>query len=238
MVDLSRMEYLIGKDKLEAVSKKKVLICGVGGVGSFVAEGLCRSGVGYLTLLDYDKVEPSNLNRQLMTNKKNIGIKKTIALKERLEEISDCKIDCIDCFIDDNFELDKEYDYVVDCIDTLTSKFTLVKKCHEKKIRVISSLGSARRIKPENIKCTSLDKTKNDPLAKAFRGLVKKEGYKKKIEVVYVDTPAIKTNIVREGKTNKEKYPLGSSIFVVGSVGLYIASIVFERLIKEEKDEI
>ena len=85
----------------------------------------------------------------------------------------------------------------------------------------------------ENIRFTTLDKTRNDPLAKAFRSLVKKEGYKKKIEVVYVDTPAIKTGIVKEGNTNKEKYPLGSSIFVVGSVGLYIASIVFERLIKE-----
>ena len=233
MVDLSRIEYLVKKDGMKRIKAKHVLVCGVGGVGSFVAEGLCRSGLGEITLLDYDKVEPSNLNRQIMTDKHNIGKKKTEVLKERLEAISDCRVNTIDRFIDDSFELDEDYDYVVDCIDTLTSKFTLVKKCHERKIKVISSLGSARRIKPENIKCSSLDKTRNDPLAKAFRSLVKKEGYKKKIEVVYVDTPAIKTGIVKEGNTNKEKYPLGSSIFVVGSVGLYIASIVFERLIKE-----
>jgi tRNA A37 threonylcarbamoyladenosine dehydratase len=80
-----------------------------------------------------------------------------------------------------------------------------------------------------------LDKTRNDPLAKAFRNLVKKDGYRKKIEVVFVDTPAVKTGVVKEGNTNKEKYPLGSSIFTVGSVGLYIAAIVYERLMKEEE---
>ncbi len=234
MVDLSRMEYLIGKKKLEKVKHKKVLVCGVGGVGSFVAEALCRSGLGYITLLDYDKVEASNLNRQLMTTKDNIGTSKVEVLKKRLEEISDTKVDTIETFIDENFVLDKDYDYVVDCIDTLTAKFALVKLCHSNKIPVLSSLGSARRLKPENITLTSLDKTKNDPLAKAFRSLAKKEGYKKKIEVVFVDTPAVKTNVVKQGNTNKEKYPLGSSIFTVGSVGLYIAAIVYERLINKE----
>ena len=235
MVDLSRIEYLVGKEKMDILKNKHVLVCGVGGVGSFVVEALCRSGLGNITLLDYDKVEASNLNRQLMTTKNNIGEIKTEALKKRIEEISDCKVDTINCFIDDNFEIDKDYDYVIDCIDTLTSKFTLIKKCHEKNIPVLSSLGSAKRIKPENIKLTTLDKTKNDPLAKAFRKLVKDENYKHKIEVVFVDTPAIKTDIVKQGKTNKEKYPLGSSIFVVGSTGLYIASVIFDRLIREEK---
>lgn len=231
MVDLSRIEYLVGKDKINLLKKKKVLVCGVGGVGSFVVEALCRSGLGYITLLDYDVVEKSNLNRQLMTDKNNIGENKAEVLKRRVENISDCKVDVINCFIDENFELDKKYDYVIDCIDTLTSKFTLVKKCHEANIPVLSSLGSAKRIKPDNIKLSTLDKTRNDPLAKAFRKIVKDENYKHKIEVVFVDSPAIKISVVKQGNTNKEKYPLGSSVFVVGSVGLYIASIVFERLI-------
>ena len=97
-----------------------------------------------------------------------------------------------------------------------------MKTCHKANVPVISSLGSAKRVKIENIKRTTLDKTRNDPLAKAFRTLVKKENYRKKIDVVYVDSPAIKT-------TDKT---LGSSIFVVGSVGLYIASIVFMELSK------
>ena len=224
MVDLSRLEYLVGKDKLQQLKNKKVLICGVGGVGSFVAEALARSGVGNLCLVDYDQVEPSNLNRQLMSNKNNIGEKKVLALKKHLEEISDVNIKINDCYIDEKFELDDEYDYVVDCIDSLDSKFALVKMCHEKEIPILSSLGSAKRIKIENIKYTTLDKTRNDPLAKAFRNLVKKENYKHKIKVVYVDSAPIKT----------EPGQLGSSIFVVGSVGLYIASIVFEELMKEK----
>lgn len=238
MVDLSRMEYLIGKDKLDIIKDKHVLVCGVGGVGSFVAEALCRSGLGKITLLDYDLVEPSNINRQLMADKDNIGKIKVEALRERLEKVSDTKIETIRCFIDNDFVLAERYDYVVDCIDTLTAKYTLVKLCHKEKVPVISALGSARRMMPDNIKLTSLDKTRNDPLAKAFRNLVKKENYHKKIEVVYVDSPAVKTGIVKEGKTNKEKYPLGSSIFVVGSVGLYIAAVVYERLLKEKKNEI
>ena len=223
MVDLSRLEYLIGKDKLNSLKKKHVMICGVGGVGSFVAEGLARSGIGNITLVDFDKIDASNLNRQLMTNKNNIGEIKVEELKKHLEEISDANVDIQNIFIDDNFKLDKKYDYVVDCIDSLKSKFHLVKLCQQNNVKIISSLGSAKRIKPENIKHTTLDKTRNDPLAKAFRNLVKKENYKKKIDVVYVDEAPIET------KPNE----LGSSIFVVGSVGLYIASIVFEKLIKE-----
>jgi len=231
-MDLSRIEYLIGEDKLKLLAKKHVLICGVGGVGSFVAEALARSGIGQLTLVDYDLVDASNINRQLMANKNTIGNIKVEALCKHLEEISDCKINIQNCFIDEKYEV-VDCDYVVDCIDTLTSKFTLVKKAHEKGIPCISSLGTAKRIKPDGIKLTSLDKTRNDPLAKAFRNLVKKQNYRKKIEVVYCDSVPIKTNIVKQGNTNKEKYPLGSTIFTVGSAGLYIASIVYERLFKE-----
>lgn len=224
MVNLSRLESLVGKDSMKLLKTKHVLICGVGGVGSFVAEALARSGIGKLTLIDFDKIDSSNLNRQLMTNKNNIGNVKVDELKKHLEEISDTKIYTKNIFIDDEFKLDKKYDYVIDCIDSLNSKFHLVKVCHEKNIPVLSSLGSAKRTKIENIKLSTLEKTKNDPLAKAFRTLVKKQKYKHKIEVVYVDSPPIKT----------EDKMLGSSIFVVGSVGLYIASIVFDRLIKGE----
>lgn len=219
---LNRLEALIGKEKIDVLKQKHVLICGVGGVGSFVGEALARSGVGELTLVDFDKIDESNLNRQLMSKKDNIGQIKVLELKKHLEEISDCKINTINQYIDETFLLNDNYDYVVDCIDSLKSKFYLVKLCHQNNVPILSSLGSAKRIKIENIKLTTLDKTKNDPLAKAFRQLVKKENYKKPIEVVYVDSPAIKqTDDV-----------LGSSIFVVGSVGLYIASIIFERLIK------
>ena len=103
-----------------------------------------------MTIIDFDKIEPSNLNRQLMTNKENIGTIKVEEVKKRIEDISDCKVTAINKFIDNTFEIDDKYDYVIDCIDTLDSKFNLVKKCHEKDIPVLSSLGSAKRIKIEN----------------------------------------------------------------------------------------
>lgn len=217
---LERIEELVTKEKIKELKKKKVLICGIGGVGSFVAEALARSGVGHITLCDFDTVEESNLNRQLMSNKSNIGLMKTEVLKERLESISNCKVDVINAYIDDTFKL-KKYDYIVDCIDSLNSKFALVKKAHEKNIPILSSLGTAKRLSCQNIKRTTLDKTQNDPLAKAFRNLVKKNNYRNKINVVYIDVPAIDTK------------HLGSSIFTVGSVGLYIASEVFKDLLKE-----
>jgi len=217
---LNRIEVLVGKEKIKQLKKKKVLICGVGGVGSFVAEALSRSGIGSLTLCDFDVVDESNLNRQLMTTRANIGENKTQVLKERLELISECKIDIIDEYIDEKFKL-KKYDYVVDCIDSLNSKFELIKKAHEKNIPIISSLGTAKRLTCQNIKRTTLDKTKNDPLAKAFRTLVKKNNYRKKIHVVYVDAPAIQVS------------KLGSSIFTVGSAGLFIAGEVYNDLLKK-----
>lgn len=217
---LNRIEILVSKEKLKELKKKRVLVCGVGGVGSFVCEALARSGIGHLTICDYDVIDETNLNRQLMTNKNNIGQIKVDVLKKRLEEISDAKVDTINTYINADFDLGN-YDYVVDCIDSLNSKFELVKKAHEKKIPIISSLGTAKRLTCSNIKRTTLDKTRNDPLAKAFRTLVKKNNYRKKINVVYVDSPAIQT---------KE---LGSSIFTVGSAGLFIASEVFNDLLKQ-----
>lgn len=217
---LNRIEILVTQEKMRNLKKKKVLVCGVGGVGSFVAEALVRSGIKNITICDFDVIDETNLNRQLMTTKDNIGEAKVDVLKKRLESISDAKVVTINTFIDESFKLDK-YDYVVDCIDSLSSKFELVKKAHVLNIPILSSLGTAKRLTCENIKRTTLDKTKNDPLAKAFRNLVKKNNYKKKINVVYVDSPAIKC---------KE---LGSSIFTVGSAGLFIASEVFNDLIKK-----
>lgn len=225
-----RLEYLVKEDGINKLNQAKIMICGCGGVGSNVAEALARSGVGHLVLVDFDKIDITNLNRQLMTNKENIGKSKVLELAKHLELISDCEIETRECFIDANFKLDADLDYVVDCIDVLTSKFELVKMCHEAKIPVLSSLGTAKRLCPDGIKYTTLDKTRNDPLAKAFRNIVKKYHYKHKIEVVFIDSPSIQEELNLEGNTTKERNPLGSSIFTVGSAGLYIAYIVCKKI--------
>ena len=224
--NLIRLEALIGKDKIDILKNKKVLICGVGGVGSFVAESLARSGIGFLTLIDFDVIDESNLNRQLMTNKNNIGSPKVEELKKRINSYCDCAVETHQIKIDSTFLLDKYYDYVIDCVDNLTAKFQIVKQAQQKNIKVISSLGTAKRLEIKELKYTTLDKTRNDPLARKFRELVKKEKYYKKIPVVYYDYPALPT------KDNI----LGSAIFTPASAGLYIGSIVFNELIGEKNE--
>jgi tRNA A37 threonylcarbamoyladenosine dehydratase len=222
---LSRVRLVVGEDNLNKLAKAHVFIAGVGGVGSVVAEALARSGVGELTLVDFDKVDPSNLNRQLQTTKDNIGASKVEEMKKWIERISDCKVHTIEAFIDKDFEIG-DVDYVVDCIDTLTAKFILAKKAHAKDIPFISSLGAGRRLDPSNIVRTTLDKTSGDPLAKRFRQLVRKEGYDRKIDVVYSKNLPLASS----GEV------FGSMITVTASVGLKIAFEVMNDIMKcEEK---
>ncbi len=226
---LERLRYLLEDEQIERLKKASVLVCGCGGVGSFCAEALARTGVGHIILVDRDIVAPSNLNRQLMTTKADIGMPKVEVLKRRLEAISDCKVEVIDTFIDEAFVLPK-VDYVADCVDTLTAKFALVKKAKEAGIPSLSAMGSAKRLSPEGIRHTKLSKTRNDPLAKAFRSLVKKEGYTHDIPVVYIDAPTRQVEVNLPGNTPKERHPLGSVIFAVGSVGLYMAYVICSEL--------
>jgi len=229
---LSRIYYLYGEKALKIIKEKTVLVCGIGGVGSFTAEALARSGIGHIILLDYDVVEESNLNRQLMSSKENIGISKTLALKERLEKVSESEITCIECFVDQGFIL-PEVDYVAECMDTLSAKAIIAKQCLEKKIPFISAMGSAKRKSSDNLKVTTLDKTRNDPLAKNYRLLCRKEKIDAtKIKVVFCDSVP-KQEIIEEkqGQTNKQRFPLGSSIFVTGTVGLKVAELIYNDII-------
>lgn len=220
MKNLERLEALIGKDNLKKLKNKKVLICGIGGVGSFTAEALARSGIGQIDLIDFDDIEESNLNRQLMASKNNIGQSKVEVLKKRLEEIADAKVNIQKIFIDENYKLET-YDYVIDCIDSLRSKFELIKKAHSLNIPIVSCLGTAKRLSQKGLTYTTLDKTRNDPLAKAMRNLVKKEHYTKKIKVVYMDSSYIQSDT------------LGSSIFATGAAGLFVGEVVFKELLKK-----
>ena len=226
---LERLTYLLTSEQIQRLQKTTVLVCGCGGVGSFCAEALARTGVGHIILVDHDVVDPSNLNRQLMTTKADIGRPKTEVLERRLEAVSECKVEVIDTFIDEDFALPK-VDYVADCIDTLVAKFALVKKAKERGIPSLSALGSAKRLSPAGISHTKLSKTRNDPLAKAFRSLTKKAGDHHDIPVVYIDAPAKQVEVNLPGTTSKQRHPLGSTIFAVGSVGLYMAYVICSEL--------
>lgn len=240
MEDAKTRTRLLLKDKgIQALSEATVMIVGVGGVGSFAAEALGRSGVGTIILVDHDVVAESNLNRQIHANYQTIGQSKTKVMKERIESYRhDCKVICFNCFYEEeNNDLlfQQKVDYVIDAIDTVSAKISLMKTCIDKKIPFISSLGMANRLDPTKISITTLDKTSYDPLAKVLRSLVKKEKIRGKIPVIFSsEQPMIQNCIINEnGKTRKEKMPPASSSFVPSTAGLVAASKVVRDLCEE-----
>jgi len=185
----SRTEILIGKSALEKLNQSTVIIFGIGGVGSYTAEALARAGVGHLILVDYDEICLTNINRQLHALHSTIGKAKVEVMKNRILDINPkAKVEAIkEFFSAENAEsfLGKKPHYVVDAIDTVSGKVALAKECIKRDIPLISSMGAGNRLSAENYIITDLSKTSGDPLAKAVRKLLRKEGISKGIKVVY-----------------------------------------------------
>ena len=219
-----RLEILFG-DKLNKIQNKTVLIIGLGGVGSYALETLVRTGINKLIIVDGDSVDISNLNRQLMSLTSNIGLSKTDVWKNRIKLINpNCEIIKITEFITkDNLNLlfQEKIDYVIDACDTLETKKEIIKYCLKNKIKFITSMGMANRINSSYIKQSYLDKTKNDPLAKKLRSIVKKENIKGKIPVVYSEELPIKST------------KLGSVAHVTATAGLCITNYIINDILKD-----
>ncbi len=217
---------LIGAENVEKLHLKKVLVLGVGGVGSYAVEALVRAGIGTIIIIDADSVALSNLNRQLMTNQNNIGLSKVVVLEERIKSINpDCHVIKIKEFITtDNLNLlfNLEPDFIIDCIDTIKTKKYLIKECLKRKVNFISSMGMGNKLDPTRIKITDLSKTAYDKIAKELRNFVKKEHIKGKIPVIFSDEQPIKVEKV-----------IGSISFVPSVAGLIGASYVIKEIIKE-----
>lgn len=217
---------LIGTENVEKLHLKKVLVLGVGGVGSYAVEALVRAGIGTIIIIDADYVALSNLNRQLMTNQNNIGLSKVDVLEERIKSINpDCHVIKIKEFITtDNLNLlfNLEPDFIIDCIDTIKTKKYLIKECLRRKVKFISSMGMGNKLDPTRIKITDLSKTAYDKIAKELRNFVKKEHIKGKIPVIFSDEQPIKVEKV-----------IGSISFVPSVAGLIGASYVIKEIIKE-----
>lgn len=236
-----RLKYLIKEDKVQLLSKKSVVIVGVGGVGSFVAESLARSGIGQLTLIDHDMIDITNINRQVHALHSTVGLKKVEVMKSRILDINpECKVTTFDTFVrQENLKqiLCKKPDFIVDAIDTIASKLDLVEYAQKHQIPIICSLGMANRLDPTKIMITRLDKTEGDPLARSFRQQAKKRQIDLRIPVVFSTEIPIKQNTVvnEAGTTRKEKYPVSSSAFVPSAAGLAAASYVMRNLIETHK---
>lgn len=183
-----RLIQLIGEEKYNEIKNTKVLLIGVGGVGSYALEALVRNGFHNITIIDYDAIDISNLNRQLITNSTNIGHSKVIEGLLRAKQINpNVLIDGIEKRLTiDNLTqiLDMNYDYIIDACDDINIKFELIKKSIKYNYKLISSMGTAKKLNPTKLSITTLDKTNNDPLARILRKKVKDAKINKKIHVV------------------------------------------------------
>ncbi|MBO5389720.1 MAG: tRNA threonylcarbamoyladenosine dehydratase [Lachnospiraceae bacterium] len=225
-----RTKNLIGDAAMEKLANARVAVFGIGGVGGHVVEALARSGVGALDLIDKDTVSVSNINRQIIALYSTVGKYKVEAMKERIADINpDCRVETYNCFYipetKDQFDFSK-YDYVVDAVDTVTAKLTLVCEANEKNVPIISSMGAGNKLNPAMFEVADIYKTSVCPLAKVMRRELKKRGIKS-LKVVYSKEEAITPSNV-EGE---ERVP-GSTAFVPSVAGLIIASEVIKDLIK------
>ena len=229
----SRTELLIGKDGLNKLSRSRVAVFGIGGVGGYVVEALVRSGVGALDLIDNDKVALTNLNRQIIATHKTIGKYKVDVMEERAKEINPAvNIKTYKTFFtpDISKEFDfSQYDYIVDAIDTVVGKLEIITQAKKAGVPVISSMGAGNKMHPEMFEIADISKTSVCPLAKVIRQELKKRGIKK-VKVVYSKEIPIKTEPKTDEVSQKRSIP-GSNAFVPSAVGLIIASKVIQDLI-------
>ena len=204
VTQFSRTELVLGKENVEKLKKAKVAIFGIGGVGSFVAEGLARAGIGNFILVDNDTVSLTNINRQLIATHKTIGQNKVDIMKERILDINpEAKVETYKTFYMPDSEekiLDKSIDYVVDAIDTVTAKIALVENCKKLEIPIISSMGTGNKLDPTKLEISDISKTSVCPLAKVMRKELKERGIKK-LKVLYT-----KEEPVRVEKSVMEEY--------------------------------
>ncbi len=218
-----RLYDIFSEDCINKLHKANILLAGVGGVGSFCFEALIRSGIQNITIIDFDVYEESNLNRQLHSNKNNIGKKKVSVLKEYALNINpDIKVNAIDDYLNEDSNIDiTAYDYIIDAVDSINAKCLLIKLASENNKKIISSMGIAKRLEPSMLMVTTLDKTYSDPLAKKLRYEVKKRGLSDKIKVVFS----------KEAPVKCEK--LGSYMIVTAYAGLLLADTVIKDIIHE-----
>lgn len=231
MPKFDRLEKIIGKDSLDTLKEKSVLILGCGGVGAYVCEALARSNIGKLILVDFDVIDETNINRQIIALSSTIGRKKVDVLEERIKDINcECQIKKIDEFISsDNINdiFSDDIDFLVDACDTVNTKKAVIKKCLDLGINFISSMGTGNKLDPCMLEITDIRKTINDPLARIMRKFVKDNKIKLKITVLTSKEMPIKTG---------ERTP-GSTAFVPAVGGLMIAGYIVNFFIEKNKEK-
>ncbi len=245
----SRFAMLIGEEKIERLKKSSVIIFGVGGVGSYVVESLARSGIGNITMVDFDEISASNINRQIHALHSTVGKIKIEVMKERILDINPyCNVTLKKKLafknISEFFDNGEKYDFVVDAIDIIYSKIDIIEYCVKNNINIVSSMGFGNKVYPEEIKVDFIEKTSVCPMARAVRRILNKKGIRG-IPVVYSTEKPLKPDKsdvykfevptdFRENNTLPNKITPGSNAFVPGAAGLFISAYVIRKLIGVE----
>ena len=234
---LSRSELLIGDANLDILMNAHVLVIGLGGVGSFAAEFLARAGIGEMTIVDGDVVDPTNRNRQLPALATTHGQSKALLMTERLQQINpELKIHTIREFINPERVadiMDTPFDYVVEAIDSITPKITVITTALEKKLKIVSSMGAGGKLDPTRLEVADLADTQICKLAKYVRKRLRYKGYVSGVKAVFSREDVIKESIILTDGSNFKKSAYGTISYLPATFGAVCASVVIRDLIGE-----
>ena len=239
---LQRSELLIKNEGIEKLKNANILVVGLGGVGSFAAEFLARAGVGNLTIVDGDTVDITNVNRQLPALHSTVGKNKVEVVAERILDINpEVQLVPINEFLSpermDEMLENNKFDYVLDCIDSVSPKLALIKACRRRKIKIVSSMGAGGKMDPSKVMVRDLSKTNNCYLAKQIRKRLKKEGITKGFRCVFSTEIQNEDSLKLTDGSNFKKSFYGTISYMPALFGLNAAAEVINYLVKSQKKE-
>lgn len=234
---LERTELLIGQEALAKLNQAKVLVVGLGGVGSYAAEALVRAGLGHITIIDGDVVDATNKNRQLQALDSTTGLRKAYVLRDRFLDINPAlQIEVKDAFMEPElmheFLLQHPFDFVLDCIDSIKPKLTMILTLRRMKCRFISSMGAGGKMDPSKIRVKDIGRTQECKFAQQLRKSLKKQGVDRGILCVYSEEVQPKHSLKHTDGTHYKKSFYGTISYMPAMFGLTMASEVIQRLIK------
>ena len=234
---LERTELLVQKEGLDKLQKAHVLIVGLGGVGSYAAEFIARAGINKITIVDGDVFDETNKNRQLPALDSTIGKSKAQVLAARLKDINkEIELTVLEEFLSPEraYEIvSKEFDYVLDCIDTITPKVNLIVAARRKKVKIISSMGAGGKLDATKIKVKDISKTKNCTMARVLRKRLKERKVDKGVKAVYSEEVQIAKSVKVTDGTNFKKSYYGTISYMPAAFGLQAAAHVINHIIKK-----
>jgi tRNA A37 threonylcarbamoyladenosine dehydratase len=234
---LGRTTLLIGEEKVRLLTRKHVMVVGMGGVGSYAAEFICRSGIGKMTIVDGDVVDPTNRNRQLPALATNHGQSKAGIMAERLLSINpELELKVIKEFVNPEKVaslLEEKPDYVIDAIDSITPKLTFIQHALQQELRMVSSMGAGAKLDPTQLRVADISKTYNCPFAQQIRKMLKKHKIYKGLKTVFSPEAPIKESLMLTDGKNYKKSAYGTISYLPATFGAVAASVVIRDLMND-----